>query len=1049
MISAYLPTAHSSFARIGACAAILALTATCLLPSCRAEGVDFSRDVQPILSDACFHCHGRDPAHREADLRLDQWDSEGSTNGANSAIVPGDVDHSELIARIQSDDPSQRMPPADSGKVLTPQQKEVLTAWVAAGGKYQEHWSFVAPRRPRTPHVGQADWVRNPIDSFVLRSLEEAGLAPSPRADAETLNRRLSIDLLGLPPQRDGAKQQESLNTQEGYRQAVKRLLASPHFGERWGRLWLDAARYADSNGFEKDRPREVWMYRDWVVDAFNRDLPYDRFIIEQIAGDLLPDKTNESVIATGFLRNSMVNEEGGIDPEQFRMEGLFDRMDAIGKSVLGLTVQCAQCHTHKYDPISHTDYYRMLALINDSYEAQATFYTEHASNQRQAVLGQIRRLETKLKHDNPDWRRQMAEWEAASVAADFHWSVVPPELDGSGGQKHSLQSDGSILAEGYAPTQTTTEFTVETDLPRIGAVKLELLNHPTLPHGGPGRSNEGVCSLTEFQVNAGADPAAKPVKLIDASADVNPDRTPLAGRFEDDVLGARFTGPVGYAVDGDESTAWTIDIGPGRSNTPREAVFAFAEPIKAAGPTRLTFKLVQKHGQSYHTDLYTNNLGRFRFSLSSDANAVAEAIPSAVRTLLNKNPEERTAVENERVFSYWRTTVPQWGPTNEAIEKLWRKHPSGTSQLVLKKLEEPRNTHRLDRGDWLKPAERVSGGTPDFLHSLDAPSPDRLSFARWLADRRSPTTARVIVNRIWQAYFGRGLVETAEDFGVQGAPPTHRELLDWLAVELMDHGWSLKHIHGLIVQSATYQQSSEISAELLESDPQNLLLARGARFRVDAEVVRDLALSASGLVELKLGGPGVYPPAPEYLFKPPASYALKEWVYDQGRDKYRRAIYTFRYRSTPYPVFQTFDAPTGDVSCVRRGRSNTPLQALALLNEELFFECAQELAAITIKNAGSDEKSRIVYLFDRCLSRSPTHSELAVMARFVSQQRSRIDNGELEARTLVAGVELVDNDACLVLSPTTTKGCSAQELATWTVAARVVLSLDEAITRE
>ncbi|WP_231953968.1 PSD1 and planctomycete cytochrome C domain-containing protein [Pirellulimonas nuda] len=1004
--------------------------------------------MRPILSDACFHCHGRDPSHREADLRIDQWEPTAGARGAESVVVPGDPDHSELIARVAAHNGGSQMPPASSGKKLTHEQIGVLRAWVAAGGKYEKHWSFVAPRRRAVPRVGDSGWVKNPIDAFVLSRLEEEGISPSPQADAAALLRRLSIDLIGLPPQNDVIAPRDAMDDPGRYDRSVEELLASPHFGERWGRLWLDAARYADSNGFEKDHPREVWLYRDWVIDALNHDLPYDQFIIQQVAGDLLPERSREDLIATGFLRNSMVNEEGGIDPEQFRMEGLFDRVDAIGKSILGLTVQCAQCHTHKYDPISHAEYYGMLALLNDSYEAQATFYPAKQQQQRRAVLGQIRQIEQGLKDQDPDWRRRVAEWESTLSRPDHRWQVVRPELDGSGGQKHYLQPDGSVLAEGYAPTQTTTEFTIVTELPRIAAVRLELLNHPTLPHGGPGRSSHGTCALTEFQVSAatqGDSETPTPWEIARATADINPPRRSLGAEFDDSDLGSRFTGPVDYAIDGDESTAWSIDIGPGRSNTPRQAVFTLAKPIELPGPTRITFKLVQKHGQSYHTDIYTNNLGRFRFSLSADPNAAADPIPAAVGVLLAKKPDERSAAETDQVFSYWRAAAPHWSEANAAIEEQWRSHPSGTSQLVLKRLETPRETHRLDRGDWLKPAERVSGGVPEFLHKLNAQQPDRLDFARWLADRSSPTTARVIVNRIWQAYFGRGLVETAEDFGVQGAPPTHPELLDWLAVELMDSGWSLKHIHRLIVQSATYRQSSVVSASLLHKDPQNLLLARGARYRVDAEVVRDLALSASGLLERKVGGPGVYPPAPDYLFKPPASYAPKRWDYDLGRDKYRRAVYTFRYRSTPYPVFQTFDAPSGEVACVRRGRSNTPLQALALLNEELFFECAQELSALTIKNAGADPKDRIEFLFDRCLSRRPSANELDVLQKFVATQRSRLESGEIDAGALVGGSKAVDTEA----RQSSSHRLATQDLAAWTVAARVVLSLDEAISRE
>jgi hypothetical protein len=1016
------------------------------LPSTLAAAVpiDYSRDVRPILANNCFACHGNDPAHREAELRLDQMEAADEARGAEDVIDPGDPESSELVVRVTSEDVDVRMPPADSGKVLKASEIETLRQWIAEGAVYKKHWAFEAPRRSPVPRVEHDDWVRNTMDAFVLARLEREGLVPSPRAERGSLLRRLSLDLIGLPPRSDELKEFLADEESGAYKRAVERLLASPHFGERWARLWLDAARYADSDGFEKDKPRSVWMYRDWVINAFNADMPYDRFVIEQIAGDLLPEPSQEQLVATGFLRNSMINEEGGIDPEQFRMEAMFDRMDAIGKAVLGVTIQCAQCHSHKYDPLSQTDYYRMFAFLNNCDEGQPAVYTPQERRQWQATAEIIRTLEDQLCSENPEWQERMAVWEASVRGDQPTWKTMRPQLDASGDQKHYLLGDGSILAQGYAPTIHYTEFSAHVKAESIAAFRLELFNDSNLPRGGPGRSIDGMCALTEFK--AFVAPADRPDQQTEltfkaASADVNPPERELAAIYDDKSGRRRVTGPAAMAIDGDDKTAWGIDVGPARSNVPRKAVFVLERPLPASSGVRISFHLVQRHGGWNSDDNQNNNLGRFRFSYAAQQDAKADPLPSEVRAIVEAPRAGRTADENQLVFRYWRTTVDEFAEANRRIEALWNSHPRGTTQLVLLERPTPRATHRLERGSFLAPAEEVSPGVPDFLHSLEDESPNRLSFARWLVDRRSPTTARAIVNRIWQAYFGVGLVGTSDDLGTQGDMPTHPELLDWLAVELMEHDWSLKHIHRLIVSSATYQQSSRVAPELLERDPANRLLARGARFRVDAEVVRDLALSASGLLTPTVGGPSVYPPAPEFLFKPPTSYGPKPWHFDVGPDKYRRAIYTTRYRSVPYPALQAFDAPTGEYACVRRVRSNTPLQALTTLNEPLFFECARALAVKTVADGGATDVERLTYAFERCVSRAPSKPELALLRHFLARQKKRFNREGADPRQM-----LIDEEDPQAGPP---DGVSAADLAAWTAIARVVLNLDETITRE
>jgi hypothetical protein len=739
-----------------------------------------------------------------------------------------------------------------------------------------------------------------------------------------------------------------------------------------------------------------------------------------------------------------MVNEEGGIDPEQFRMEAMFDRMDAIGKSILGLTVQCCQCHNHKYDPFSQEDYYRMFAFLNDTHEANVAVYPPDQLMRRGEILRQIGEIEEGLRHRTSDWAERMAAWEDSVRGDQPQWTVVSPAYDVAGGQKHYILADGSILAQGYAPTKHTTEFEIKTTLENIAAVRLELLNDPNLPLGGPGRSIYGTCALTEFKLEAGpADDSAKlaPVKVAAATADVNPEEKELAPAFDDKKNVRRVTGPVEMAIDGKDETAWGSDIGPGRSNVPRKAVFRLEKPVNFAGGAKLKFKLVQNHGGWNSDDNQNHNLGRFRFSVTSAEDAQADSVPAAVRKVLETPRDLRTPAQSAAVFSYWRTTVADWKEANEQIEALWKQHPQGTSQLAMQPRDEHRQTFVLARGDFLKPTKEVSAGVPQWLNPANTKDPTRLDFARWLVDDRSPTTARAIVNRVWQTYFGTGLVSTSEDFGLQGEAPSHPELLDWLTVEFIEGGWSLKKLHRLIVSSAVYRQSSWVSAELLARDPDNRLLARGARFRMEGEAVRDIALAASGLLNPKVGGPPVYPPAPDFLFLPPASYGPKVWREEKGPDRYRRSLYTFRFRSVPYPVLTAFDTPNGEFACVRRVRSNTPLQALATLNEPLFLECARALALKTLTAGGANDSERLTYAFRRCTARGPDWRETAALLALLSKQTERFSAPDAKPWDLAASGP--GNP------PTLPDGVTPAQLAAWTAVSRVLLNLDETITKE
>ncbi len=1037
----------------------LGLAAVLALPlAARADGppaVDFARDVQPIFKSRCLKCH--DEVKRKSGYRLDVR-SRAFAGGESGkpAVVPRDSGKSDLVRRVLLKEGDEAMPPGKDK--LSADEVKTLRAWIDAGAAWPDalagesagpaHWAFRAPKRPALPPLAASQTikrVRNDVDRFAFARLEKESLTPAAEADRVALARRLSLDLLGLPPTVAEMDVFLADKSDRAYENLVERMLASPHHGERWGRLWLDAARYADSDGFEKDKSRQVWFYRDWVVNALNRDLPYDQFVIQQLAGDLLPNATQDQVVATGFLRNSMINEEGGVDPEQFRMEAMFDRMEAVGKGVLGLTIQCAQCHTHKYDPITHTEYYRLFAFLNNCHEANVAAYTPDELMKRADLFRRARVIEDDLKHRTPQWREAMHAWERQVRHDQPAWKIVRPDVDDSGGQKHSVLPDGSLLAAGYAPTKHTTEFTAKTDLTTITGVRLELLNDPDLPLNGPGRSTKGLFGLTEFKVVAA--PADKPgqkkdVKILRATADVNPPIKELEPIFDDKSKRRRVTGPVEYAIDGKDETAWGLDVGPGRRNVPRKAVFVFEEPLSFPKGTVLTFKLTQNHGGWNSDDNQNMNLGRFRFSVTGEPDPKADPLPARVRDVITRPLDGRTPDEEAAVFAYWRTTFSEWKAENAALEALGREHPEGSSQLVLGPRATPRPTHLLKRGDFLKPGDAVTPGVPSFLHPLPPGAPvNRLTFARWLVDRRSPVAARVIANRVWQGYFGTGLVGTPEDFGTQGEAPSHPELLDFLAVELMDHGWSLKHLHRLIVSSATYRQSSKVTPELYARDPYNRLLARGPRFRADAEVVRDVALTASGLLNPKVGGPSVFPPLPGFLMVPPTSYGPKQWPESTGPDRYRRALYTFRYRSVPYPALQNFDAPNGDAACVKRTRSNTPLQALTGLNETLFMECSQALGLKALAEGGKSDAERLTYAFRRCVARSPSSAESSELLALLAKERQRF------AKPSAKPWDLAASDPAH--PPKLPEGTTPADAAAWTLVARVLLNLDETVTKE
>ncbi len=925
--------------------------------------LDFNREVRPILAANCFECHGPDADARKAKLRLDQEGAE----------VLGD---GELLARITSNDPDEVMPPPKSNKSLSPEQIATLRAWIASGAAYEEHWAFVKPKRPDFPTFE----AKNPIDRFVFARLEAERLEPSPPADRYTLVRRVYLDLIGLPPTPEEADAFVQSKDPQAYETLVQRLLASPRYGERWARPWLDLARYADTNGYEKDRARSIWPYRDWVIRALNADMPFDRFTIEQIAGDMLPNATREQRIATGFHRNTMLNEEGGIDPLEYRFHAMVDRVLTTGTTWLGLTTGCAQCHSHKYDPITHTDYFRLFALLNNADEPALAVVDDATQKRRADVERQITKLERDLlaKADPA----KVSAWIAAEREKAVPWMPVAPASWETNLPKLEVEDGGAVFASGDFTKRDVFTLTCElSDMGSITALRLEALPDPRLPAGGPGRcyyeGRNGDFFLSEFNAAAGG----KPIRFASASADFGKIAVGSGNANAENVY------------DGEGSTGWSTAT---REGERHELVLNLAEPLKT--PANLEIELLfERH--------FVAALGKFRISATNSAKPALARPGSAVAPL--------SADEDALRLDFVRF-APEFAEKRKPLEALRKKRPNPPTTLVFEErpADNPRPTHRHHRGEYLQPREEVTPGVPEVFEPLPPGQPaNRLTFARWLVSGRNPLVARVTVNRAWQQFFGRGIVETAGDFGTQSSLPSHPDLLDWLAVEFVESGWSMKELHRLIVTSATYRQSSRITPDLLARDPKNVLLARGPRIRLEGEVIRDLALKSSGLLSPKMFGPSVFPPQDPTVFA--AAYGRPKWSPSQGEDRLRRSLYTFAKRTAPFAAFTVFDGPTGETCVARRGRSNTPLQALTLLNDAMFVEMAEALAERAIA-AEKTPESRAEFIFRRCLTRPPAEAEIAALVAFQRAQAERLGDEKLA----------------------------------WKLTARAVLNLDETVTK-
>jgi hypothetical protein len=926
---------------------ILLALITSTLPT-YADDVDFTGEIQPLLARKCLRCHGQDEENRAAGLRLDdRQHAVAELESGFAAIVPGDADESELFYRITEEDESLRMPPPGEGEPFDEREVAAIRRWIDQGAPYAEHWSFEQPRRWPLPAVSDPAWVSNEIDYFVLARLDAAGLPPSARASRHVLARRLSLDLRGLPPAPDEVRQFVEDRRPDAYLRLVDRMLQDPAYGERWAGVWLDLARYADSRGFGSDPLRmNMWRYRDWVIDALNANLPYDRFTINQLAGDLLPEATLDERMATAFHRNTMTNTEGGTDDEEFRVAAVKDRTETTIRVWMGLTMQCASCHSHKFDPITQEDYYRFFAIFNQTADT-----------------------------DRGD---------------EFPTIEVPTTLD-----EAQQQRIGEQVAE-------LNRRIVELDK----EVRVEQAATPIQPLAGQYVRVEAIgknrfLSLAEVQVLQGGENLAPDGKARQSSTDYEgPARLAIDGNTDGEYFAAKSTTHTAQQDD----PWWEVDLGSA------QAVDAIVVWNRTDGGTssRLVNFRVQLLDASRQA-VWQERVGPF-----PDPNTRLE-------------PRELTAREQEILA------------LRDEIARLEKLRPKMPTLPVMQELpqDQRRTTHMLTRGDFLNPGEEVQPGLLErFPSSREDLALNRLGAAQWLVDPANPLTARVAVNRIWARLFGMGIVDTEEDFGTQGDPPSHPKLLDWLATEYLRLDWDTKQLLRQIVTSETYCQTSRVTPEQLAADPRNRLLSRGARYRLEAETLRDQALALSGLLTRKIGGASVYPYQPPGMWRA-AFNGQRTWPASEGADRFRRGLYTFWRRTVPYPSMQTFDAPSREICTVRRIRTNTPLQAFVVLNDPVYLEAAQALARRIVRQGGSSTSERVRFGLELCLARNATPQQCAALEQlYDSEVRHYREHPE-------AAVQLATEP----LGPLP-EDLPAAEMASWTVVANVLLNLDGVLTR-
>ena len=1002
-----------------------------------ADRVDFGRQVRPILSQYCFQCHGPDAKARQADLRLDVPAGLFS-NPAAKIVVRGKPAESQLIQRIMTADSTERMPPRETKMKLTLEQKEILRQWIAQGADYQQHWSFVAPTRPVVPSAKTSIWPRTEIDSFVLAKLEKEGLQPQPEADRTTLIRRLTFDLTGLPPTLSEIDHFLADTSPDAYEKLVDRLLASTRYGEHMAWNWLAAARYGDTNGYQGDRTRTMHFWRDWVARSFNHNQPFDEFTVEQLAGDLLPHPSEDQLIATGFNRNHPLNGEGGRIAEENRVEYVFDRTETTGTVWMGLTVGCARCHDHKYDPISQREYFQLYNYFNSVAETGTVDKGGNASPvHRVLTLAQRREVQScqqeiqrqlaivnrpleQLEDERNQWIAQIRQ--QIKNRQPKGWVFIEPtSAKSTGGATVGIEKDSSILVIGKFPKRDDYVLKAKNPLGRLTAIRLEALTHDELNYNGPGRKANFVLTHFEVAVQQGDQPPV-PLKISKALADFNQAGLEVQG-----------------ALDPSKEKGWGIWDGEVKTAQDRQAVFLFESPVSVGPDAHLVITL--KH-QSKHDD---HVLGHFRLSVTDVDQPTLQTMvlpPADVLKVIEADPSTWNQQQRDQVARYHRATT---AASKEASRIRWLKETQverllekGSETMVMKDLAKPRETYMLTVGRYDAPRKDeglISAGVPASLPPLpEGASNNRLALAQWLVDPNHPLTARVAVNRIWQQVFGQGLVETAEDFGSQGKSPSHPLLLDWLACEFRGSNWNVKQLVRLIVTSAVYRQSSEISPEQVGQDPQNILLARGPRYRLPAHVIRDQALFLSGLLVERIGGPAVKPYQPPGLWAD-FSFGKIRYTQDKGERLYRRSLYTFWRRSLGPP--NMFDEADRKLCSVRTRQTNTPLQALTLLNDITFIE-ASRVFAERLMAKGLTDRQLVERAFRMATGRVVTDAETRILLDSLKLARQHFHAEPEEAKKLLGVGEKAVNSTL-----------PAEEVAALASVLNILLNTDEVISKE
>lgn len=1182
--------------------------------------IAYNLDIRPILADNCYACHGPDEKSRQAALRLDTKAGAFSEPSGYPVIVPGKPAESELHLRITSNDDTYRMPPADFNKTLTLEQIEAVTQWIREGAAWEEHWAFTTPSRPTPPTVKNADWGRNPIDAFILSRLEKEGLNPAQEADKRTLIRRVSFDLTGLPPTREEVHQFLADDSPDAYEKLIDAFMAKPEYGEHMARFWLDVARYGDTHGLHLDNYREMWPYRDWVIEAFNKNMPFDQFTIEQLAGDLLPEPTLEQKIATGFNRCHVTTSEGGSIDEEYYVRYAIDRANTTATVWMGLTVGCAQCHDHKYDPISQKEFYQLYAYFNnitekamDGNRKDSPPVVKLPTPEQKAELAafdeQIAELDTQTKAPIPEVDATQIAWEKKMP----RWHLLKPiTVHSKGGATLEVLEDNSILASGTNPEQETYEVITELPPGKWSAVRLEGLTHESLPRNGVGRSDNSNVVLTDFALSMeNTEPALSSSEesqeevatATDADAGWAPIPVVKAWADREQALGPdNLDGVIANAIDDKPETGWALD----RRSENRQAIFLVAAPFgreggklkirlkheydlrrkqfgrfrlavtdaptiypiganitlgdwHATGPftaehgniafyhvyepetqnvnTNNTFEVngktikweKQTHwvDEQVHNDIVGENSATYLFrniasitqqkaqlyigsndalkiwlngtellakNVQRDAAADQEQIqvqlkpgnnalllkvvnysgpsgfyfrietdtpmvPANIVDIASIARDERETEQQAQLRDYYRKNITLDKTVNENTHRAFLElktlladladvqqqrntlDTSITTTLIMQERKEPRGAYVLARGEYQHRAEQVYPQTPAVLPAMPAEAaPNRLGFAKWLLSPEHPLTARVAMNRFWQNVFGTGIVETAEDFGTQGTPPVHPELLDWLATEFVASGWDIQTMLKLMLMSATYRQSSQVTPEKLALDADNLWLSRAPRYRFDAETVRDNALAVSGLLYTHIGGPSVKPPQPDGLWKAVGFTGSNTdtFVQDTGPDKvYRRSFYTFWKRTAPPPQMNILDAPSREACTIRRERTNTPMQALMLMNDPQFFEAARAFAERTLKEAGETPEARIAYLFETATARLPKPKEKTLLLETFQAHYQELAANPEAAKVLIAVGESEPDETL-----------DAVEVAAWTMIANLILNLDEVMNK-